>query len=516
MAIDEKWDALGEYSRLINLEGLQFREYQANIIRSIEIHGSSLVVLPTGLGKTFIAVAVIARAVSNGKKALLLAPTKPLSEQHYNTLSKMLKLGDGELLLLTGSTIKKLRDESAKAKVIVATPQTIANDLRSSALSIDGFGAVVFDECHRAVGRYAYTYIANEAVVRDVLIVGLTASPGSKKEKIKELVDTLNIKHIEARSSTDPDVSRYVMQKNMHIITVDQSERIKEIAALLKPLIDDSFESLKRMGLIRFKNFEGIPKGRLIALGKEIDRIQAKNYKFGAIFGYVKLLNLVHAYDLLVIEGVYPFLTYINSLQAREEKSRAVEYLLNNKNMIEAKRLAEESVKRSEEHAKIYALIDILKNYRGKSAIVFAQYRSAIKMITEFLTNNGFNAVAFVGKKEGVTQLQQKQVIEDFRSGKFNVLVASSIGEEGLDIPSVDIVVFYEAIPNEIRNIQRRGRTGRFREGEVYILLARGTKDEIYMRISGQKEMKMMQLIRNVNAVLEASPRKFVDGQGHL
>jgi len=80
--------------------------------------------------------------------------------------------------------------------------------------------------------------------------------------------------------------------------------------------------------------------------------------------------------------------------------------------------------------------------------------------------------------------MQQKQIIEDFRSGKFNILVASSIGEEGLDIPSVDVVVFYEPIPNEIRNIQRRGRTGRFRTGEIYILVTKATKDEVYFFVS--------------------------------
>ncbi|MDE1851119.1 MAG: DEAD/DEAH box helicase family protein [Candidatus Micrarchaeota archaeon] len=501
MAIDDRWRQLGEYANLMNLDNVEFREYQYNIIESIYRHGNTLVVLPTGLGKTLIAVAAIARAVANGRRALLMAPTKPLSEQHYATLAQMLNIPKEEILLLTGATSRKAREANI-AKVIVATPQTVANDVKSALLSLEGFGVAIFDECHRAVGKYAYTYVANECTVRDILVVGLTASPGSKKEKIQEVVGALNIRHIEARVSTDADVVKYVMPKYVHVVNVKQTDTVRSISKFLVPEIETSMESLRNMGLMHFKSFQNIPKGRLIALGREIDKIEARNYKFGAIFGYVKLLNLVHAYDLLAVEGISPFLSYINSLQAREAKSRAVEYLINSMNIRTAKRLAEEAVKRGEEHGKVFALIDVLKDYKGKSAIVFAQYRSTIKMLNEFLNNNGFGAVPFVGKKEGVTQMQQKQVIDDFRSRKFDILVASSIGEEGLDIPSVDLVVFYEAIPNEIRNIQRKGRTGRFRNGDIYILVAEDTKDEVYLRISGQKEDKMRALINQMNRKL--------------
>ena len=131
---------------------------------------------------------------------MILAPTKPLSEQHYNVLTKILKIPASDILLLTGSIHKKDRAALEKnAKIIIATPQTVSNDLKNSLFSLDEFATVIFDECHRAVGRYSYTYIANECSVRDILIVGLTASPGSKKEKINALVKTLNIKHIDVR-----------------------------------------------------------------------------------------------------------------------------------------------------------------------------------------------------------------------------------------------------------------------------------------------------------------------------
>lgn len=506
MQADERWQRLGAAFNLINLDGIEFREYQSSIISGIRENGNTLVVLPTGLGKTFIAAAVIAEVLASGKKAMLLAPTKPLSEQHYSVLAGLLKIPSGEILLLTGSIGKKSRKAlEANARVIIATPQTVSNDLKRSTLSLDGFGVVVFDECHRAVGKYAYTYIANECGIREILVVGLTASPGAKKEKINALVSALGIKHIDARSSTDADVTRYVMPKYMHIVNVDLSDRIKEIASSLKPEIEANVRTLNGMGFLRFRNFEFIPKGRLIDLGNQISKIQAVNYRMGAMYAYSKLLNLVHAYDLVLGEGIYPFSSYVESLYSREKKSRSLESLLKSRAMLFAKNSASVALKNGEEHPKVLAVLDTLRRYPGKKVIVFAQYRSTVKMLVELINNNGIKAMPFVGKRDGVTQEQQKKTLSDFRDDAFSVLVASSIGEEGIDIPGVDVVIFYEPIPNEIRNIQRRGRTGRFNAGDVYIMVARGTKDQIYLRVSEQREMKMINLINAANKKLKLS-----------
>ncbi|MEM3483101.1 MAG: helicase-related protein, partial [Candidatus Micrarchaeaceae archaeon] len=310
--------------------------------------------------------------------------------------------------------------------------------------------------------------------------------------------------HIESRTSSDEDVIAYVMPKYVHTVEIELDDTIKRIASLIRPVAEDSLRSLRGMGLLNFKNAESIPKGKLIQLGDEIKKISAQGYRFGAFFSYIKLLHAEHMYDLLTTEGLYPLKTYIDSLNSREHKSRAVESFVNNANIREASRIAGEAINRGEEHPKINALISILDMNKDKSAIVFVQYRATIKMIVDKLQQKGFAARAFVGKKEGVTQEQQKQAIADFRSGKFNVLVASSIGEEGLDIPSVDVVVFYEPIPNEIRNIQRKGRTGRFRAGDVFLLVAKGSKDEVYLFVSKSRERKMASLLSSVNKKLEA------------
>jgi len=110
----------------------------------------------------------------------------------------------------------------------------------------------------------------------------------------------------------------------------------------------------------------------------------------------------------------------------------------------------------------------------------------------------GIRPMRFVGQASrgediGLSQKEQVEILRKFREGEVNVIVATSIGEEGLDIPQVDLVVFYEPVPSEIRTIQRRGRTGRSAAGRVVMLVTRDTRDEAYFYSARRKESKMHQ-----------------------
>ncbi len=494
------WDNVGGYSKLVKTDGLEVREYQSVIIREIGMGRNTLVVLPTGLGKTLIAVFAIARTLYSKKKALFLAPTKPLGDQHYDSMRALLDVDGDAVSLLTGGMRPKKRGEVwDKSKVIVATPQTISNDAKSGNISLDEVGIVIFDECHRSIGRYAYTYIANECRLRGIQIVGLTASPGSDRKKIKELIDTLGIERIEARTHTDTDVAPYVKGRRMRTIYVQKGGTIEHVAGLLKPEIEKHLYKLYTMGITQFKRFGSMPKGRLIDIGRRIDKIETKSYKFGALFNYIYVLNLAHAYDLLTTEGLHPFLSYMESLRNREKRSRGVESILNNKSVNDAVRIASAAAESGEEHPKMHELVDIMRGaLNSKRVIIFAQYRSTIERITRMLNDNGIEARRFMGKKDGVTRASQSTAIDDFRNGKFNVLVSTSIGEEGLDIPIVDAVIFYEPIPSAIRNIQRKGRAGRFKFGDVIILVTRGTRDETYLMVSRVRERRMAEILEQM------------------
>jgi Fanconi anemia group M protein len=456
--------------------------------------GNTLVVLPTGLGKTLIALMLIEKKMESGR-CMFLTPTKPLARQHYESVISTMELPEEEVALITGEITPKKRQEMYEKKVVIATPQTIRNDLDSGRCD-PLFSLCIIDEAHRAVGDYAYVRIADR-VKEDALIVGLTASPGGKKLRIQEVLDSLFIKNIEIRTHHDEDVAPYVQKSNMKIIPVMLSSRLKGIKAELDKMISKYTRALASMGFVPpIRN-----KGLFLALR---ERIMACRHgiKYAAIVQYSVLLNLLHLSELLETQGLYPMKKYLEKI--KEKKSKSANLILREPGIARINQLADTD----EDHPKMDVLLKQIKRIGDRKAIVFAQYRDQIARIVEMLQKNGISAKRFVGKKDGFTRKDQEKTIEDFRSGLFNVLCASSIGEEGLDIPAVDYVIFYEPIPSEIRSIQRRGRTARLKKGDIIVLMTKGTRDEAYAYASKRKEERMKTILMQMQKKLNKSKEK--------
>ncbi|MCX6749502.1 MAG: helicase-related protein, partial [Candidatus Pacearchaeota archaeon] len=173
--------------------------------------------------------------------------------------------------------------------------------------------------------------------------------------------------------------------------------------------------------------------------------------------------------------------------------------------------LSQELLAKEQEHPKIEALRNIVKKEfqenKKVKIIVFSQFRETARILCKTLNSlKGINAKVFVGqaKKEdadgasGLTQKEQKKIIQEFSSREINVLCATSIGEEGLDIPEVNVVIFYEPVPSAIRAIQRAGRTARLMKGKLIMLITRKTRDEAFFYSSRSKEKKMHLAISSV------------------
>jgi len=462
------------------------RAYQLAIFNSIMTNGNTLVVLPTGMGKTLIALMAIEKMRKKGR-CLMLTPTKPLAKQHYENIKEILEVADGEIELMTGDKTAEKRKELYRKNIIVATPQTIANDLENGIAPRD-FVLVIFDECHRAVGDYAYVKIA--AALKDALAVGMTASPGGKKERIAEVLNNLNINNIEIRTSQDADVAPYIKKSTIKWVAVDLPPTLKRIKAGLDSLAGKYARDLAALGFPPPLKHKGL----FMQLGEKI-RTTSGGRKFPAMIKYYALLNVLHLSELLETQGVHAMRAYLEKIN--EKNSKSTKMLLRDPEIVEIKKIIYAS---EEEHPKLKKMVELIKTLGKKKMIVFAQYREQIKKIEDELKAAGIPAKQFVGRKNGVTRKQQEETIAEFRDDKFNVLVASSIGEEGLDIPKVDAVIFYEPIPSEIRSIQRRGRAARLKEGEIYILMTRNTRDEYYYWASVNREKKMKQILYSLQA----------------
>jgi ERCC4-related helicase len=255
-----------------------------------------------------------------------------------------------------------------------------------------------------------------------------------------------------------------------------------------------------RMGLIRTTN-PRVPKKVLLEIGQGLQKRPDGMPKFVALSHYATVMNLTHAHELLETQGISAFLSFMQKLEEKEEKSKAVLRILNDERVQTVLKLARSY---EGEHPKLAKLVEVLEGMRGKKVIVFVQFRAQVKRVVEELSAKGFSAKQFVGKKDGVTLAEQKGTIKMFREGKFDVMVASSIGEEGLDIPSVDAVVFYEPIPSEIRSIQRRGRAGRAKAGDVVILITKDTRDEAYYWSARNKEARMKKIVGGMQREMES------------
>ncbi len=494
---------------------IELREYQKNIIESID-NKNTLVVLPTGLGKTIIAIVLAALRLTNYPQSniLVLAPTKPLVNQHAQSFKKIMDLPEEKFIVISGNTPKQKRKELwAKRGLFFATPQVVKNDLEDKIFSLSDFSLIVFDEAHRSVGDYAYTFIAKKYIeeAKHPLILGLTASPGGEVEKIGSVIGNLFIENVEVRSYGDPDVKPYIKDIEMEWVMVELPPEMKNITALLKAAIKRRVDFLLEKG---FLNSRVVSKKELLDLQKKL-ALKLKEDKSDFLF-YVQgmvgqLVKITYSLELVETQGLKQFIDYFEKLKDEKNKTKSLKELLEDEDFTTAYLLAKQTLDKGINHPKMEKIREITTKYLRENSkmIIFTQYVDTAKMITEKLKDLG--AVLFVGQRKGYTQKKQIEIIERFRKGEYKILVATSVAEEGLDIPAVDYVIFYEPIPSEIRSIQRRGRTGRFDKGKVIILITKKSLDEAYYWASVAKERNMRRTLHILKRMFSEPSKKVVE-----
>lgn len=489
------------------------RDYQKAIVESAVLK-NTLVVLPTGLGKTLIALLVAEHRMNEfpGEKILILAPTKPLAEQHYNSFKKELPELFAEIILFTGEVPaekrKKLWDS---ADIIFSTPQCIANDLDKRKYTLASTSLLVIDEAHRSLKNYDYTKIARyyQNQAQHQRLLALTASPGSEIDKVRQICKNLNIEALEIRSRESEDVKPHVQEIEFSKIEIDYPAELKEIRELMKRLYERKVEEL------RSRNVLFGPANKITLLQLQTKLIQRMHLKEGTVFAAVsacaQAIKLSHAIELIETQTVTGFLTYLDTIieQAREKKSRGVQILAGSPEFNAARIAAQAILTKKGEHPKIASLVDLVNKEiqnHGKNIIIFSQFReTAHKIVDSLSSSSSVRAKVFIGQASkktsaGLSQKEQKEIIQQFRDGEINVLCATSIGEEGLDIPEVGAVFFYEPIPSVIRKIQRAGRTARHSSGRLYVLVTKDTRDEAYYYASAAKEKKMYKTIETMKS----------------
>lgn len=493
---------------LIKPKSIEHRSYQVSIAESA-LNKNTLVVLPTGMGKTVIALLVIAETLkARDGKTLFLAPTKPLVIQHSRFLKTYLSINEDEIVSFSGEISPARRQDLwKKSRIVVATPQVVENDILSNKIDLSDVSLIVFDEAHRAVGAYSYVFIAENYRKRkpDGRILGMTASPGNEIERILEVCRNLGIDNIEIRSKDDPDVKPYVQDIDISWKKVELPHEFLRVINLLKEALSQRLKALKEAGALESSSLSKISRKILLEIQEKIQRSIREGRISNTLFTLASLQNealkIYHALELLQTQGSTALKRFFEKLKVEAGSkggSKASKVLIKDPLIMEAIAYTNDL---EIDHPKIDEVVRIVKEEFERNpdsrVIVFTNYRDTSMKVEEVLRGYpSIKPVRFVGQAvkgedKGLTQKEQAEILERFRKGEYNTLIATSVAEEGIDIPSTDLVVFYEPIPSEIRTIQRRGRTGRRRTGKVIILVAKGTPDEGYYWSALRKEKRM-------------------------
>ncbi|KAI1648577.1 P-loop containing nucleoside triphosphate hydrolase protein [Daldinia loculata] len=503
------------------------RDYQFSIVKN-GLFNNTLVALPTGLGKTFIAATIMLNYFRwmKSAKIVFVAPTKPLVSQQVDACFHIAGIPRSQTTLLTGEIPPALRaEEWGSRRVFFMTPQTLENDLSSGYADPKSIGLLVVDEAHRATGNYSYVKVVSflRRFTSSFRILALTATPGSKVESVQEVIDNLAISHVEIRTEESMDIRQYVHQRDEDIVLLDPSDEMNFVRDLfsqaLKPLVDRLSQqniyygrdpmSLTVYGLLQAR------KDWMARAGQHVNQ----GVKFMTMAIFAVLTSLAHGIKLLNFHGIKPF--YDSLVQFRDEtEGKGEKGSKYKKQIIESPSFQEMMDKIASwskkdgfvSHPKLTYLSDTVLNHfmdagegrEGGSTntriIVFSEYRDSAEEIVRVLNIHKplIRAAVFVGQADskrsgGMKQAEQIERIQKFKKGEFNVLVATSIGEEGLDIGQVDLIVCYDASASPIRMLQRMGRTGRKRAGRVVLLLMRGKEEDNYAKSKdGYEKMQLM------------------------
>jgi ATP-dependent DNA helicase MPH1 len=523
------------------------RDYQYNIVQRGLFH-NLLVALPTGLGKTFIAATIMLNWFrwTVDAQIVFVAPTKPLVSQQVEACFGIVGIPRSETTMLTGNVKPAMRAEEWQSKrVFFMTPQTLMHDLKSGIGDPKKLVLLVVDEAHRATGNYAYVEVVRfvRRFNNSFRVLALTATPGASVEAVQNVIDGLDIARVEIRTEESLDIRQFVHTRNIDIELFDNSEELSISLDLfsraLQPVLNQ---------LISLNAYWGRDPSTLTAYGLTVARKQwmssdaakkggfALKGKANAIF--TVLASLAHAIELLKFHGIGSFyrnlLNFQTSTSDGTNNGKYAKEIAKNEHFHKLMNRLRAWVGNPDfvGHPKLSYMKTVVLNHfmdagHGHGAaggrapsdtriMIFVHYRDSAEEVTRVLKRHEpmIRPHVFVGQtgakaSEGMDQKTQLDVIEKFKKGTYNTIVATSIGEEGLDIGEVDLIVCYDSSASPIRMLQRMGRTGRKRAGNIVLLLMKGKEENSYTKAKDNYE-KMQHMIADGSRFTfhdEKSPR---------
>ncbi|NXM32262.1 FANCM protein, partial [Oxyruncus cristatus] len=518
---------------------LPVRPYQERMAGAALL-ANTLVCLPTGLGKTFVAAVVMYnfyRWFPSGKVlSLMLFPLFPGGTQ---------ALGRRELW--------------NTKRVLFLTPQIMVNDLSRGTCPAVDIKCLVIDEAHKALGNHAYCQVVRELskYTSQFRILALSATPGSDTKAVQQVISNLLIARIEVCAEDSPEIQPYSHERQVEKIVVPLGEELVGIQNTYIQVLEAFAGRLIRMGVLARRDIPSLTKYQII-LARDQYRKNPSSQHVGVHQGIIEgdfalCISLYHGYELLLQMGVRSLFIYLwgimdgakgltrtkNELGRNEDFMKLYQQLRDmfsdtsvapeTGGVCRSKTVLEKKKEFVYSHPKLRKLEEIVVEHfkswkKGCSdeersggpsgdtrVMIFSSFRDSVQEIAEMLSrlSPAVRAMTFVGHStgkstKGFTQREQLEVVRRFREGGYNTLVSTCVGEEGLDIGEVDLIVCFDAQRSPVRLVQRMGRTGRRRHGRIVVILAQGREERTYNQsqcnkrsihkaISGNKTLRFYQ-----------------------
>ncbi|KAL4613120.1 Fanconi anemia group M protein [Arapaima gigas] len=540
------------------------REYQLKMSEAA-LFRNTLVCLPTGLGKTFIASVVMYnfyRWYPSGK-IVFMAPTKPLVAQQIEACFRVMGIPQEHMAELTGSTqANSRRDLWRSRRVFFLTPQVMVNDLSRQTCPADQVKCVVIDEAHKALGNHAYCQVVKELAnqPRQFRVLALSATPGADVKAVQQVISNLLISHIELRSEESPDIQVHSHERSLEKIVVPLGDSLATYQARYLQVLEKFTGRLTQMGVLPKRDLRSLTKYQLI-LAREQFRNNPHPHivgcQQGALEGdFALCITLYHGYELLLQMGLRSLFLFTQGIMdGTKEMARARNELHRTKAFMDLYQELEAMFSKCNAesdgpfvcgHPKLQKLEEVvLQHFKtwsqstgncrmaiaykvGPSSgdtrtrvMIFSSFRESVQEIAIMLHRHAplIRVMTFMGQASagkgvrGFTQKEQLEVVRRFRDGGFNTLVSTCVGEEGLDIGEVDLIVCFDAQKSPIRLVQRMGRTGRQRQGRIVVILAEGREERTYNQSQSNKRSVYKSIMRNQHAfhMYPNSPRMLPD-----
>ena len=491
-------------------DGVEARAYQ---IRSLErcLSESTLMVMPTGFGKTAVEWMVMAEYLRKGaEKIILIAPTTGLVDQQRSMAQQYLNLPSEEIVSYTGDTAPAKRKALwIQARVLMATPQVIRNDAQNGTIDLNTVGLLVVDEAHHSTGNHAYAQVGKmyQRVNKNGRVLAATASPGSNIHHIGEVKKNLGVHQIDVSKRSEPLVKPFDVDMKIHEEIVQLPPELNVLIAPLEEHFSSEVKHLQRLGFLAPREHissSDIEKAQSRA-SKAIQQRDVRGYDAARRVADLRRMHML--INLMKTQGTEVAASFLDRAETEGREGRKTNRLLSLPTIHELRKALKDIEELHPKPSIVAQLVhdEIQQKPEGK-VLIFTEFRDTVTTLVQRLESiDGLKPDQFIGqssrgKQKGMTQKQQLAQLNRFREGEINVLVATSVGEEGLDVPAADLVILYEPVPSAIRAIQRRGRTARQRAGSVHVLIAQGTRDVFIHSASKNQEQKMHRLVNKMVA----------------